>query len=448
VNDERDFSIPSRTTMAGENGAEESETHHLTGASLLNLSEREIDENNTLLGDRFLCRGGGVFLVGPSGIGKSTLSIQLAAELGCGRPAFGIAPARGLRVLIIQAEDDEGDVIEMSRVVNHLALKENEKTLIDKNTFVVHVNDRCGVDFIDTLDQLLEQWPADIVIINPYESYLGDDIQDRRANTLFLRNWLNPLLERRRCGCIIVHHTPKTNFRDTSKWRSYDWMYAAAGAAGLTNWARGIIVIDPTEVEGVYGLICPKRGKRIGWTGQWQYWAHNEEGHFVWSPASDAQIAKAQKVLEARAAILSLMPPPGAEPITQAQLFDQAKKKFEMGMNKVRQQMAILVREGAVEQHELRRKGTRAEIAYKLPSKRVTVLANIIQSVAKDELATGTGHGNILPAAKKANSRAARRTIPRSRKRRRCCAARENRRKKMSAPRAHENAGAVPPVGG
>ena len=72
MNDDKDFSIPSRPTMAGENGAEESETRHLTGASLLNLSEREIDENNTLLGNRFLCRGGGIFIVGPSGIGKST----------------------------------------------------------------------------------------------------------------------------------------------------------------------------------------------------------------------------------------------------------------------------------------------------------------------------------------------------------------------------------------
>jgi len=112
VNDDKDFSIPSRTTMAGENGAEEIETRCLTGASILDLSRREINEHNTLLGDRFLCRGGGIFIVGPSGVGKSTLSIQLATELGYGRPAFDIMPARALRVLIIQAEDDEGDEIE------------------------------------------------------------------------------------------------------------------------------------------------------------------------------------------------------------------------------------------------------------------------------------------------------------------------------------------------
>jgi hypothetical protein len=230
------------------------------------------------------------------------------------------------------------------------------------------LNDRCGADFIQTLDDLLGQWPADIVIINPYESYLGEDIQDRKANTLFLRNWLNPLLERRGCGCIIVHHTPKTNFRDTSKWRDFDWMYVAAGAAGLTNWARGIIVIDPTGVEGVYGLICPKHGKRIGWAEIWQYWAHNEDGHLFWSPASDTQTAKARKVVQTREAILSLIPRQDTEPITQAKLFNDAKEKFNIGVNKARDMMSILVREGAVERHNLLRKGTRPEIGYTLTS--------------------------------------------------------------------------------
>ena len=129
MNDYEDFSRSSGATASGENGAEESETRRPTGASLLDLSQQEIDESSTLLGNRFLCRGGGIFIVGPSGVGKSTLSIQLAAELACGRPAFGIMPRQALRILIIQAEDDEGDVIEMSRGINHLALKEDERLL-------------------------------------------------------------------------------------------------------------------------------------------------------------------------------------------------------------------------------------------------------------------------------------------------------------------------------
>jgi hypothetical protein len=64
---------------------------------------------------------------------------------------------------------------------------------------------------------------------------------------------------------VIIHHTPKTNFRDTTEWKPSDWMYSGAGAAVLTNWARAYLVIDPCETHGLYKFIAAKRGKRIGW---------------------------------------------------------------------------------------------------------------------------------------------------------------------------------------
>jgi hypothetical protein len=46
------------------------------GVPLMTLAEREIDPENNLLGNRYLCRGGIMFFVGPSGIGKSSVSAQ------------------------------------------------------------------------------------------------------------------------------------------------------------------------------------------------------------------------------------------------------------------------------------------------------------------------------------------------------------------------------------
>src|SRR6266699_3547483 len=48
----------------------------LAGASFLNFSKRTIDESKTLLGNRYICRGGGAFIVAPSGQGKSVLVAQ------------------------------------------------------------------------------------------------------------------------------------------------------------------------------------------------------------------------------------------------------------------------------------------------------------------------------------------------------------------------------------
>src|SRR5258708_35494589 len=113
---------------------EEHETD-LTVLSLVDFSKMEINERDTLLGDRWLCRGGMAFIVAPSGQGKSVMSIQAAILWACGIDAFGIRPEKptGLKILIVQAEDDEGDVIEMSRTINHLGLSEAQKRLVDGN---------------------------------------------------------------------------------------------------------------------------------------------------------------------------------------------------------------------------------------------------------------------------------------------------------------------------
>jgi len=219
-----------------------------------------------LLGSRWLCRGGGAFVFGPSGLGKSVLTIQAAVQWACGQTAFGIKPARSLRSLIIQAEDDEGDVIEMAKIVTHLGLDNQQRELVRENTQIEFVNDLSGDPFLKVLDFFLTQRPVDLVWLNPYSAYLGASVQDDAANVQFLRSRLNPILCRRRCGALIIHHTPKTNFRDTTDWKHSDWMYAGAGAAVLTNWARAIIVIDPTPKPGLYRFM--EQSATIGSAGQ------------------------------------------------------------------------------------------------------------------------------------------------------------------------------------
>src|ERR1041384_2000225 len=55
------------------------------------------DDPNELLKTRYLCRGGGLLLVGPTGIGKSSLSMQCMLSWAMGRKALGIEPTRKLR---------------------------------------------------------------------------------------------------------------------------------------------------------------------------------------------------------------------------------------------------------------------------------------------------------------------------------------------------------------
>ena len=99
-----------------------------SGESILDLSNQTINADDILLGERYLCRGGGMFVVAPSGQGKSSMTIQMAILWGAGLPAFDIKPAYPLRVSIVQAEDDKGDCIEMARMINHLKLTNSERS--------------------------------------------------------------------------------------------------------------------------------------------------------------------------------------------------------------------------------------------------------------------------------------------------------------------------------
>ena len=69
------------------------------GVPLMTLAERDIYRENNLLGNRFLCRSGIMFYVGPSGVGISSVSAQKHISWSLGRPAFHIRPARPLHIL-------------------------------------------------------------------------------------------------------------------------------------------------------------------------------------------------------------------------------------------------------------------------------------------------------------------------------------------------------------
>jgi hypothetical protein len=225
------------------------------------------------------------------------------------------------------------------------------------------VNDAVGDEFLKLCDGFLTQWRADLLWINPYTAYLGADIKDAGANAHFLRNGLNPLLTKHGCAAVIIHHTPKTTFRDTTDWKPSEWMYSGAGAAELTNWSRAYIAIDPCEQPGLYKFIAAKRGKRIGWADQngvpvcEQFYAHStQEGQLLWLPANQDQVAAAKpKGQKGPDDLLPLIPP--IDPIMQDRLFLLAKEKQGLGENKVRGFLKILIEDGKIEEVPMKRDG-------------------------------------------------------------------------------------------
>jgi AAA domain len=267
--------------------------------SLLEFGNICIDNSQTLLGNRFLCRQGGLLIVAPSGVGKSSASVQQDIEWSCGRASFGIKPNGPLRILTIQAEDDEGDMIEfVSGVRSGLELTNEEEELCKENCRIVGYKSLTGVDFLKGIVKpLLNRSKPDILRLNPFLAYLGADISNATQTALFLRNTLNPLLEEFNCACVLMHHTGKCRPEDKSdEMKPSNWMYRGIGSSDITNWGRAIIAIDPTHDSTIYKWIAAKRGNRVGWvddegnTTQERFFSHSTSGGIRWE-ASDIQEA-------------------------------------------------------------------------------------------------------------------------------------------------------------
>jgi hypothetical protein len=234
------------------------------------------DDPNSLIGfkDRWLGRGGSFIIVGASGIGKSTVMMLMAVCWSAGVPFFGIAPRRPLKVLIVQAENDNGDLREMlDGAIDALggSLSHEQLGLVERNLILRYETERTGVAFCKWLEPAITHTCADLVLADPLLSYLGDDISNQKACSEFLRTNLNPVLHRTGAMIGFVHHTGKTSADPKARkdWTESDGAYLLMGSSEITNWARSIMTLVPvTKDSRTFKLAIAKRGKRAGMTSR------------------------------------------------------------------------------------------------------------------------------------------------------------------------------------
>lgn len=237
--------------------------------SMGELVRPERDDPNELLQHRFLCRGGGLLLAAPTGIGKSTLAIQFSLSWALGREALGIRPARPIRSLYIQAENDDGDLAELrDGICDGLEFTEADRAQAFGRVTFSTIDDLCGLAFIgNAFTPLLEQHRPDVVFVDPLLSYIGGDVSKQEAVSPWLRNGLNPILHRAGAGLVLVHHTNKpATGQQKAEWKAGDMAYLGTGSSDLANWARAVVAIRSLGDHSVFELHLGKRGKRAGWT--------------------------------------------------------------------------------------------------------------------------------------------------------------------------------------
>lgn len=346
-----------------------------TAVSLACLRRPDPGGVDELLRHRFLCRGGGLLLVGPTGIGKSSLSMQAMICWALGRPAFGVEPTRPLKSLLIQAENDDGDLAEMrDGVVRGLELTEEEKTQAFSKILLARENCRSGAEFFAlTARPLLEEHRPDLVWIDPALAFLEGEANGQDDVGAFLRRQLNPLLTQFHCAAVVVHHTNKPPKRGESNGTLFgEGAYLGAGSAEWANWSRAVLALRPTTSPGVFELHAGKRGGRLRWVAEdGQTQSHSRllahargDGEIYWRPATEEEMqsttSKGKTVGTSKEGIaLTLLPGMGS---VSKRSFITTCAARGIGRDTAHSLIANLIDRGEIQELRVPRPGKRPEV--------------------------------------------------------------------------------------
>ena len=249
----------------------------IKSCDVLDLLNYDTDNDpNTLLGNRWICKGGSIIFNAQSGVGKSSLNMQLAIGWALADRwehsqalTFGIKAVRPMKQVIIQAENDVGDQAE---VMQSLLLKlgktwvgPEELQDLSQRLWVYRDNIHSGGEFLQVVEALVAKHQPDICWIDPLMCYLGDDISDQAVVTGFC-NGLNRISSKTGVVFALIHHQPKPR-EGTGKTES-DMAYSGFGSSALTNWAREVVALNRVKTsEGdppTFSLTMTKRRMRAG----------------------------------------------------------------------------------------------------------------------------------------------------------------------------------------
>jgi len=220
-----------------------------------------------VLGNRWLCRGGSLLIVGQSGTGKSSLMMQAAVSWAVHRPFFGIESKRPLRIVILQAENDKGDVAEAFQdCVHGMNLDQAQRNLLESNLAIYRDTTSVGPAFPAVLKDIITAHAADIVFVDPLLSFAGIDVSDQEQASRFLRHDLAPILLDTGAVLVAMHHTGKPkSAADKEGQTTADLAYAGLGSSEFTNYFREVAVLFRCQGDQpVYKFGLTKRRGRAG----------------------------------------------------------------------------------------------------------------------------------------------------------------------------------------
>jgi AAA domain/DnaB-like helicase N terminal domain len=244
-------------------GGASSTSQELSVGDLINF-DREKDPNS-VMGKRWLSRGDSLLISGPTGIGKSSFAMQAVITWALGGKLFGIHTGNKQRVLVIQSENNLGDLaIGFQDCCDLLEVSRTTLSELEKSLIFVRQSTLTGEAFVHELRRLLNRHQAHIVLIDPLFSYLGGDASSQEVMSKFLRNQIQPVLDQTGAILVVIHHTAKPP-KDSEKTPAEGFAHRSFGSVELLNWAREIMTFVPRDWERrMFSIEFRKRARQAG----------------------------------------------------------------------------------------------------------------------------------------------------------------------------------------
>jgi hypothetical protein len=193
--------------------------------------------------------------------------MQAAVHWCLGRDFFGIKPAKPLRAVVLQAENDAGDISEaLQDVIAGAYLDSDERATLREHLAIFRDTVSTGTTFTAALRQLVIDQQADIVFVDPLLSFAGIDVSDQEQASKFLRHDLAPILLETGAVLVAMHHTGKPKAASDKEGHTVaDLAYAGLGSSEFTNWFREVAVLFRCQgEEPIYKFGLTKRRGRAG----------------------------------------------------------------------------------------------------------------------------------------------------------------------------------------
>lgn len=179
-----------------------------TGARLLDdLKNLEITRKPII--EEFLYERDIFMMSADSGVGKSTITAQLALSLSSGTPLFGALKTRKTKTYVIQVEGDYEESIERMRHMMNVVP-------VDADYLCWHENRKLDISCREGIEHALYEIESNmkepgVVIIDPIYKLSSKDICTGEG-ALMVVNFSDAIYEKFNCTVVLIHHNTKENF--------------------------------------------------------------------------------------------------------------------------------------------------------------------------------------------------------------------------------------------